>query len=89
MRNEPPVIEAIRAEHRSLAILRVLERQSGYRSNEQVLATYLDHIGLHDSREILRANLDALKVQGLVKVDWCERLVGLLPVSWTPRKGVS
>lgn len=75
MRNAPPVIEAIKAEHRSLAILRVLERQAGYRSNEQVLADYLERIALWESRKILRENLNVLKERGLINIDWCESLI--------------
>ena len=68
-------MDQIRSEHRALAILRVLEREAGYRSNERVLGDYLDGLALGGLREDIRASLETLERSGLLKCDWCEALM--------------
>ena len=68
-------MDQIRSEHRALAILRVLEREAGYSSNERVLGDYLDRLALGGVREEIRASLETLERFGLLKCDWCEALM--------------
>ena len=67
--NPPDVVGILKAKHRNLAILRVLEGEPGYCSNELLLGGYLAAVGLTSSREELRNALQELSEQGAISID--------------------
>ena len=73
--NQPNVTEQIQAEHRALAILRILQRQIGYRSNERVLGGYLDGLALGGSAEQISESVNTLERPDLPKCSWHETLM--------------
>jgi len=72
-------------EDRRLAILRVLESQEGYRTNESVLHTALDHLGHSVSRDVVRGDLVWLQEQGLLVL---ELVGGTVTVATASQRGV-
>lgn len=57
------------AEDRRLAILRILNGDSGYATNESVMQTALYQLGHGVSREVVRSDFAWLAEQGLVEVE--------------------
>ena len=73
--NEPDPMRTIHNSHQALAILRAVQRQSGYRLNTNVLSDYLYELALGDTASDLRANLDILEKNGLIKLNQTEHAV--------------
>jgi hypothetical protein len=71
-----PAEEIVR-EQRALAILRLLQRQPGYTSNERVLGVYLDSLGLMTSRANLRQTMEALETSGFLRIEKVDALMVL------------
>ncbi len=67
--NEPAKIAQIKTEHRSLAILRLLCGQPGYRSNDRIVQDWLNVFALSGSQAEIRECLDSLERLGLIKVE--------------------
>lgn len=57
------------AEHRRLAILRILEGDARYAVNESVMQTALDRLGYSVGRDVVRTDFAWLAEQGLVTVE--------------------
>jgi DNA-binding GntR family transcriptional regulator len=72
VRNRPNELSRLRSEHRALAILRLLDRQPGYRSNELLIADWLAMIGLAGSWAETRDLLETLERKRLVKLETAE-----------------
>ena len=64
----------LESEHRRLCILRLLEKQAGYRANESVLHGALAAYGQAVSRDQVRTDLGWLDEQGLVSLEDLEGL---------------
>lgn len=75
VRNRPDELSRLRSEHRALAILRLLDRQPGYRSNELLIADWLAMIGLAGTRAEARDLLETLERKRLVKLETTERMI--------------
>jgi hypothetical protein len=73
--NAATAIEQIKSEHRSLAILRLLHREMGYRANDLVLQGYLETIALSGASGEIRDCIDRLERGGFVKTEWQNALV--------------
>lgn len=69
VRNGPDELSRLRSEHRALAILRLLDRQPGYRSNELLIADWLAMIGVAGSRAETRDLLGMLKWKSAVRIE--------------------
>lgn len=74
-RNSQPKLDRIVAEHRALATLRLLYRAPGNRSNERIIAAWLEELGLTGLREQLHDMLDGFESGGFIR---CERPGDLL-----------
>lgn len=68
MRNRD-TLEAIREEHRLLAMLRTLLRLPGYAGNSLLLRDYLDTIGLVAGHDVIRSDIQRLSQMGLCDID--------------------
>ena len=55
-------------EHLRLAVLRLLEQDTGYSHNEGVLQSGLEYVGHTVGADLLRTELSWLEEQGLLKV---------------------
>lgn len=66
--NHGEPMRTIRRERRALAILRTLQRESGYQSNERILLDYLNALALGGTSVEIGANLDDLERMGLLKI---------------------
>ena len=84
MNNKAKVTEQILQRHRSLAILRFLDRSAEYRANERVLLDWLSHLALTCSHENLQQVVIFLEDEGHLR---SENVDGLLVVTLT-EKGV-
>ena len=80
--NMPDPVKQIVREQRALAILRITNRQPGRTSNECVLSECLKQFGLTCGHEELRAEIDALEREGLLRV---ERGTGVHVIELTRR----
>lgn len=60
---------ALLAEDRRLAILRILEGDARYATNDSVMQTALDRIGHSVSREMVRSDFAWLAELGLVEIE--------------------
>ena len=87
--NEPDKIARIKSEHRSLAILRLLRSQPGYRSNDRIVQDWLNVFALSGSQAEIRECLDSLKRLGLIKLEQKDTLavieMTLIPPAATRR----
>lgn len=72
-------------EDRRLAVLRLLEGQSGYQANESVIHIALDHLGHNVSRDVVRGDLAWLEEQGLLTT---ETVLGAVMVATATQRGV-
>jgi hypothetical protein len=75
MTNESPSIEQHRREHLALAVLRVLDREPGYRLNELVLTSYFQQLGLTTIAAETRICLSLLERMGLIKSVTVEKVL--------------
>lgn len=57
----------VKSQHRRLVILRLLEKQPGYRSNEHVIADCLHDYALSGAGSEIRACFEFLEQSGLVR----------------------
>lgn len=64
--NHQGATEAIKRQHRALAILRFLERETSAQSNDHVISAILDEIGLVSSREQICTCINQLECNGLI-----------------------
>jgi hypothetical protein len=74
-RNETETMEHVKAEHRALALLRFLNRESGTMSNERIVAVRFEQIGLACCLEAVRACLEQVEKQALVKLSKVQDLI--------------
>lgn len=66
--NHDESMRTIRREHRALAILRALQRESGYQSNDRILLDYLNGLAVGGTAIDIRVSLDDLERIGLLKI---------------------
>lgn len=59
--NQLEDFKKIVSENRALAILRTLQREVSYGSNERVMGTWLETLALGGGREVVRADLERLE----------------------------
>lgn len=64
----------LKSEHRALALLRMLQREPSYMSNESIVSAYFELVGLACSREQTTACLAALERTGLIETSTVEKL---------------
>lgn len=67
--NSEPSMDTIIAEHRALAILRLVERANAYRSNERLIAARLEQLGMAALPEQVRDMLDGFERRGFVRAE--------------------
>ncbi len=72
--NQNETLETITSEHRALAILRALSRSACGKSNEEILSSWLDQLGMPSSRGTLRDCLDHLAARGLIAISQVQDL---------------
>lgn len=77
-----PFAERLREDQR-LALLRLLNEQTSYKSNSSVLTNALDALGHAISRDAVKTHLHWLAEQDLVNVD--EPVAGVLVATLTER----
>lgn len=75
-------MEQHKSEHRALALLRFLDRQSGNVSNECIIILMFDKIGLTCSRQEVRDGLERIEKLGLIQIS---KIDGLVVVNLSPR----
>lgn len=68
-------MEQHKSEHRALALLRFLGRQSGNVSNECIIILLFDKIGLTCSRQEVRDGLERIEKLGLIQTSKIDDLV--------------
>jgi DNA-binding IclR family transcriptional regulator len=73
--NALPFILGIKGEHRALAILRLLDREPSYRSNERIIGAWLEHLALGGPADEIRRQLEMLAQIGTVRLDNAEGLL--------------
>lgn len=73
-------LDAIIAEHRALATLRMLDRAPCYSANDRLIAARLEQLGMAALPEQIRDMLDGFESHGFVRV---ERPTGLVVVTIT------
>ena len=61
--------QTFQREHLRLAVLQLLEQDTGYTHNESVIRSGLEYVGHKISAALLRTELSFLEEQGLVTVD--------------------
>ncbi len=69
MSNRKIEIDQVRSEHRSLAILRILNDTVDYRQNSTVMLDYLRKIALCSASSELENSASNLESQGLIKIE--------------------
>lgn len=57
------------AEHRRLAILKILEQAPGYAANDSILQSAVERVGIVATRDQIKADLAWLREQGLCTVE--------------------
>lgn len=72
--NQTGTLETITSAHRALAILRALSRSPCGKSNEEILSSWLDQLGMPSSRVMLRDCLDHLAARGLIAISQVQDL---------------
>jgi DNA-binding PadR family transcriptional regulator len=72
--NRPDTLEHHKLEHRALAVLRMLGRESSYMSNEEIVGCHFAQLGLVCSRAQVRECLAMLERTGLIEVSMVEKL---------------
>lgn len=72
--NGPDPFAELKSEHRALAVLRMLQREPSYMSNEEIVRSYFELVGLACSRDQTTACLAVLQRAGLIEVSTVERL---------------
>ncbi|MCW2283987.1 hypothetical protein M2323_001600 [Rhodoblastus acidophilus] len=78
--NTTPFLQSLKAEHRALAILRMLNREPSYRSNERIIGAWLEHLALGGLADEIRQQLDDLARFGVIRL---EKVEGLLLATLT------
>ena len=82
MSNQDNAMEQILRRHRALAVLRFLDRSPEYRTNEEVLMSWLRHLALTCSREKLQDVTAFLETEGHLHT---EQVDGLLVLTLSER----
>ena len=72
--NRPDPLAELKSKHRALALLRMLQREPSYMSNEEIISSYFELVGLACSREQMAACLAALERAGLIEASTVEKL---------------
>lgn len=72
--NEPDHFSTIKSGHFSLALLRLLQREPGYRSNELVILDWFRHLALTTTAADLRECASGLEAKGLIRIDLAETI---------------
>lgn len=72
--NRPSPLAELKSEHRALAVLRMLQREPSYMSNEEIVSAYFELVGLACSREQTTACLAVLERAGLIEASTVEKL---------------
>ena len=67
--NEPEPLEVVKKEHRALALLKLLQRESGYRLNDQVILGWFQRLSLASTVADIRQCAEMLEAKGLIKID--------------------
>ena len=65
--NEVSYLEQQKSDHRALALLRFLDREPGYTSNEHIISCLFDKIGLMCSRQQIRDLIERIEKIGLIR----------------------
>lgn len=72
--NCPDPLAKLKSEHRALAVLRMLQREPSYMSNEEIVSSYFELVGLACSREQTTECLAVLERVGLIEASTVEKL---------------
>ncbi|HEV7370215.1 ArsR family transcriptional regulator [Arenibaculum sp.] len=72
--NRLPVVSEVIAEHRGLAVLRIL-RAAGHSANDSILMDVLRRYGIASTRAVVRECIERLKEAGLVTTGFFERVL--------------
>lgn len=72
--NRPDPLAELKSEHRALALVRMLQREPSYMSNEEIVSSYFELVGLACSHEQTTACLAVLERGGLIEASTVEKL---------------
>ncbi len=72
--NEPDHFSTVKSEHLSLALLRLLQRESGYCSNELIILDWFRHLALAATAADLSKCASDLEAMGLIRIDLAEAI---------------
>ena len=70
MSNHALDLSHLTQQHRGLAILKALQRETSQSSNEEVMRAWLEELALGGTREQVRMELERLGSLGLIRTEW-------------------
>lgn len=72
--NEHDSLDAVKKEHRALALLMLLQREPGYRLNDQIILGWFQRLALASTAADILECAEMLEAKGLIKIDPDETL---------------
>ena len=85
--NAPKDMDKIIVSHRQLAILKALHKLAAQRTNERVMAEWLDELALGGTRDVVRIALQELAQMAVIKTDM-RGFDGDTMVFWLTERGL-
>jgi len=67
-------LETVKNEHRALALLKLLQREPGYRLNDQIILGWFQRLALASIVADIRQCTEMLEAKGLIKIDLVDSL---------------